>query len=253
MSIENDRRQRAAISDWRRQTCGSLIRGASGENANGEVRCKSAMAAAVLLAILLVAGCAAPKTLIQYSPPPTVIALNSPETSGLRLIVDPMFDRVRARQVFDLEPERLGLLAIHLQVENNNPNASFLLQKENFRLQASVSQTPGVSSTGQYYRPETNGSLGGRGASSPEMRVLLGVVFGVPNTVYDAAVNRSFVREEIRDQVLAPGRSASGCVYFQTGKGQTPGRALLTLSFRDLRTRQDTIIAIPIANETSDK
>lgn len=193
--------------------------------------------------ILVWSGCAAPKTAVQYRPPMILDPALSAETNGLCLVADPLFDSDRAKAYLDVDPRRLGLLAIHVRVENAHPSTTFLLQKENFKLLPAGGVGDLTLAKGGGYSPETEGRTGERVArGTPTTRALLALAFGGPNVDYSASVNHSFVREELRNQTLRPGQTASGCVYFQIPKREQFERGVLEIWIPDLGTQQPATI-----------
>jgi hypothetical protein len=201
--------------------------------------------------ILVWSGCAAPKTAVQYRPPMILDPALSAEADGLHVVADPLFDSDRAKACLDVDPRRLGLLAIHVRVENVHPSTTFLLQKENFKLLPAVGVSDPALAEGGEYSPETEGRTGERVAwGTPTTRALLALAFGGPNEDYSASVNHSFVREELRNQTLRPGQTASGCVYFQIPKREQFERGVLEIQIPDLGTQQRTTIRLPIVKPT---
>lgn len=199
------------------------------------------IASAMLLPVLLAAtGCGGLETAIRYPGSGSGATAAVQTVAGITVAVDPLMDQVRAKEIFDREPERLGILAIHIVVENRRPS-SLLLQKSSMGLSC-PGRAGGIPT-------DAGGDIATRNYSAGERTVfaLMGFLLGSGGIAeHDVRANHNFAREELRDTMLRPGQTAQGCVYFRVSQGQDIQGARLEISLLDMETRTPTVLVFTL-------
>jgi len=208
-----------------------------------------AFLAPIVVSIFLT-GCATPNATVQYTPPVVINPAYTQETNGLRIIVDPVFDPARSKTCFNADALSMGILPIHVFAENNNPNASFLIQKQNLKFTPNSGSQTNISASGTDVHSDAGSAIGTAGVVLISAPLIFAGGISVNNA---SVVQHNFVQAEFRDQTLSPGQSTSGFVYFQILQKRLPAMAILKLTATDLRSRQNTRIEIPITNESINK
>ena len=196
-----------------------------------------------LAALLAVTGCTTPNTSARYVPPAGINPANTREVNGLKITVDPVFDAARSREYFNTDALADGVFPIHIQVENSNPGASFLVQKQNFGFNAGSGLATDTSASGTDIHSEAGDAVGTAGVVLLSAPLIVAGTISVGN---GQAVQHNFVQAEFLDQTLSPGQSAGGFVYFQIKNGRGLSGGVFKAIIPDLRSQQSTRMEIPI-------
>ena len=192
-------------------------------------------------------GCATPKASVQYESPATATLASTYETNGLKIIVDPVFDSARSKSYFKADALGMGILPIHILAENNNPNASFLVQKKNLRFESGANPQAGGAPRAVDVHKDTADIAGVAGTALLSGPLLLGACVAANNA---AVIQQNLTQAEMRDQTLSPGQSVSGFVYCPIPKGGAACGGVLKIAAPDLHSQEITRLEIPINNST---
>lgn len=199
--------------------------------------------ALIVVAPLLLAGCAAPKT-FNYTSPGNPHPARTVEQDGLRAVVDPIMDPERSKSYFATDALSKGIFPIHVHLHNTTSEASLLIDQSEMKLLAADAQSAGTSATHVEYRNRTAEVTGTVGVVliSPALIFASG-----PQVARALAVQHSFAEKEFPGRItLSAGRSADGFVYFSIPARKVPAGSFLQLKATDLRSQRIIVIETPL-------
>lgn len=93
----------------------------------------------VVLLALAGGGCATSMKIPQYGYDPSSKSQLTKESGGLRVVVDPFFDRERSKTYFGVNAAENGLAILFLRLENVGSVPTYLVRKEGIRLRTATS------------------------------------------------------------------------------------------------------------------
>jgi hypothetical protein len=190
----------------------------------------------------LCAGCAMTKIPAYTSSAPSVEAIVR-ETAGLRVAVDPFFDRERTEQYFRVHAFKDGIAIIHLRVANTGSPDTVLVNKDDFKMLLGGSDE-GTSATAVNRETAAGEAVALTGAALGSLPML----FAGAKLLSDATVVRhNFTSKEFRTQTLSPGETAEGFLYFQFDKKKHRELAgTFLFAVRHPRTQQTETLHFPL-------
>jgi hypothetical protein len=172
-----------------------------------------------VLLLLISGGCAGLNQDLQYRRPVVFNPAYVRDTDVCRISVDPIFNSSRGKSIFGYDPERLGILPIHIAIDNTSKDLSLVIQKNQVQLFAFPAKNSTATKESMVYGAETEGTIGVRTITAGQraLDVVAGIVFGLGGhlTEYSSEINHNFAREELLDMSVPPGQSINGCVYFR--------------------------------------
>jgi len=147
------------------------------------------------------------------------------------------FDGARTREYFGIDAASSGIAILYLQVENQNPEITFLLLKENMRFFLGTTADANQTQRQDVSWDSHGDSLMGAGyalvITGPLLASIPLILAGAKMFSDSTAIQHSFTSRELGNRTLSPGQKAQGFVYFQIEKGQPLKEGTLTITLVD--------------------
>jgi len=213
-----------------------------------------------LLTLLLVSGlcsqwgCASNTRVPEYSSAsaatPVVSAhVKAVEHEGLKVTLDPFSDKARCETYFKLNAPAAGIVILHLRVENQSAETTWLVRKSQLHLVVAGSASALVEAntkqdTGAGEALAITGAALAGLATTP-----LFLALGGSQIKHATTVQRNFTEKELRDRTLSPGQSEEGFIYYQLAKKNSSFSGTLLFGASSTQNQQSNILQIPIEYE----
>ncbi len=220
---------------------------------------KSDIARQVLAALLFIVGtifqwgCAGSSSVPEYSSAAVVNSAVSSrektvEKNGIKASLDPFDDKERCETYFHLNAPAKGIAILHLRVENQSPDTTWILRKEQCKLTLSGTDTSvGTANTQQGTAGGAATTIVGAGLGGVSMIFLAQI--GGASIQNSTVVQRNFTEKELKDKSLSPGQSVEGFVYYQLPKDSTSFNVTFQLDMTSTKDQQINTIQIPFNYE----
>jgi hypothetical protein len=167
---------------------------------------------------LLVSGCGAFK-LAPYNPPPIDAYKAAVTKNGLTIGILPLTGTDELNRHFGTDLKRdSGVIPVHVIVTNKSPSTSFMVTRENARLQHKRSgqsfqqgagKLPGESETNVGTTLVWVGAVACNPLSVPL------ILIGAQQAMNATVIRKTLVDNEIYTKTVGPGASVCGFLYFQ--------------------------------------
>lgn len=171
------------------------------------------------------------------------------ENEGVRATLDPFADQARCQQYFGFNAPAAGIAILHLRIENQSGDTTWLLRKARCKLlldgadnSLAVANTKRSTASGEAVAI-TGAALMGL-ATTP-----LFLAFGSQQVNHATTVQRNFTEKELRDKTLSPGQAEQGFLYYQMVQKSTAFTGRLELTLINTRDQQLNTLQIPINYE----
>lgn len=201
----------------------------------------------IVILIAVVTGCTTVQPFPAYNAANYSNLASTTENNGLKISIDPIFDGARQMEYFGIDQASGDFLAIYIQVENINPNASYLIQKNNFQL--SLGHAPSASTEqNATYRSKTGESIGDIGGTL----ISLPLIFISANMQAQATnVQQNLISKEFKDQTLSFNQRATGFMYFKINNQQLSSikKGALNVKILNTYTQQTNQFSLPLSHE----
>jgi hypothetical protein len=144
------------------------------------------------------------------------------EQEGLKVAVDPYFEKERVNDSFQFDLLSYGVLPVLIVIENHHPKSGFLLNKKDFlvakedeyQANAKESVDPAVS---RFSDPTA--------ARVRAVGILLGsfvlTSYALKRDIDVNKMNENMIKKVLIDRTIYPGETYSGFVYFNVGDERT--------------------------------
>lgn len=210
------------------------------------IHVKSMQRISLLIPILLVMiGCSVRIAQVETKP---VSQYNLyQEQKGLKVALDPFFEKERTRDYFGIDLLSHGIVPVHVVIENNHPNSGFLFDRRNFSILMKGENTEiktetdptipeyhkvldlnseeernlwqGLSSTGFVTGIVGTGLLAPRIVMIPVMiptsAVAIVQLYDFKKEGDNIKINQNLIRKGFIDKTVFPKESHSGFLYFK--------------------------------------
>src|SRR6185369_2193896 len=178
--------------------------------------------------LLFVVGCSTTmKSLPSYTPPALSSTAISREANGVKISADPIYDKARAKEYFNMDALTYGIFPILVRAENMNPETSFILQKENIKIVLNGAKPVEVAA--QIIDSRSFGAKNYKydnySHDFAEASVIWGPLLGWAaadegNRMAIRNVQERFIGGELVNRTLSTGQASVGFVYFNVKKEQ---------------------------------
>jgi hypothetical protein len=170
--------------------------------------------------VVFATGCSTIK-IPDYVPPAAASSQSPVRTvEGVELQVDPFTDPERVKTHFGAALRNLGIFPVYVSAKNVSPDRTYLLTREQFTLGDSGGAAQGTGATdAPAYRSGAGEAVSMAGAAV----ISLPLLFVGSKMIIDAeAVQHNLIKQEFQNQMLEPGDSVSGFIYFSLQKDAPP-------------------------------
>ncbi len=167
---------------------------------------------------------------------------------GLNIAVHPIFDEEESSEYFATDLLSSNVLAMFVQIENNNPISSFIIYRDRISLSNNVSASSAQELLDQIASltpGHTVQSLGGASTLFlPPLAIFLLPIGGI--MISNAAERRhNFAVMELHTQTLSPGERTHGFVYFPISvENRSSGKGYIRFEVYDLNSKETNIVEL---------
>jgi hypothetical protein len=207
--------------------------------------------------LISIVGCTTTmKSLPSYTPPALSSTAIGREANGVKVSVDPIYDKARAKEYFNMDALTYGIFPILIRAENTNPDTSFILHKENIKIVLNGANPLEVAA--QIIDLRSFGVTNYKNENYSRDFAVQSVIWGPlggwamadeRNQRIVRDVQERFIEGELGNKTLSTGQQAVGFVYFNVRKEQATQGGALKIQVFDTRNQQDTQLEIPIHTE----
>lgn len=190
---------------------------------------------AFLIVLTLAVGCSTIE-IPRYSGSEVLNSGVLKEEQGLRIRIDPFVQPERVTKYFGMNSLEKGVVPVYICATNTSDKASFLLLTDQFKLAPASTPNATVGAANSITNPAPVSA--GFSVATTLILPLWSVLVAKENTDTEA-IEHNFVRQELLNETLSPGKSISGFVYFVIQGAYPPDSpATVVLPVRIMQTDQ---------------
>jgi hypothetical protein len=208
----------------------------------------------LLLGFVLSFSSCTTEKIADYQPTGAAPSEQTVREAGVVIAVDPFSQPGRTEQYFDLNAVANGIAIIHVRINNETTDQTFLVQKKHFQLVPTsadatvVEESTNLASSKAGQNMLTTATvLYGVGSEVIGVGFLLA---GAATLSHSSEVQRNFAEKELPDQTLSPGQSMDGFVYFSPVRyGEDWSRNMnVKIDLQNTRTQQDAELSVALSH-----
>jgi hypothetical protein len=160
---------------------------------------------------------------------------HSQVNDGLAVAIHPIANKEESKKYFGVDLLSNNVLAVHVVAENRSSSSSFILSKDQFSMRIGRSEKISASSPNKV----------GSGAGAKRMHIAGAALGSLPLLMVGgkmssnaSIIKHNFAVKELQKQILSPGETVEGFVYFQLPeKGDIQNQLTFHLEAQDLRNK----------------